>query len=186
MFLAGRLSVASQAANHIALSMAHFAFMFHIGLGVTAVVRTGNQVGKPNIKELVSRLLQSILVIVVCMTCFMGVAIFCAKDQIPFIYVDDYNVCVIASTLLVFAAIFQFLDGFHVFIIGALRGLQDVNIPTLILLVSYWGIGLFSTYYWSQEHLYAEKGIWIGLISSISFAVVLLYLRLKYLVARLD
>jgi MATE family multidrug resistance protein len=38
-------------------------------------------------------------------------------------------------------ALFQLSDGLQVVILGALRGLQDVRIPTLICFTAYWVIG---------------------------------------------
>ena len=74
--------------------------------------------------------------------------------QLPKIYVDlsdvsnlndSIEVVNIAAKILLIAAIFQISDSVQVVVLGALRGLQDVNIPTLITFVSYWIIG-FSSY----------------------------------------
>ena len=56
-------------------------------------------------------------------------------------YADNLEVVAIASQLCLRRAIFQISDTIQVVVLGALRGLQDVKIPTIITFVSYWVIG---------------------------------------------
>lgn len=52
IILAGNLGTNPQAANQIALNLASMTFMIAVGLGVTATIRVGNQVGLKHYKEL--------------------------------------------------------------------------------------------------------------------------------------
>ena len=52
IFLAGNLGTNPQAANQIALNLASMTFMIAVGLGVTATIRVGNQVGLKQYREL--------------------------------------------------------------------------------------------------------------------------------------
>ena len=47
----------------------------------------------------------------------------------------------LASTLLLYAATFQFPDGIQVSV-GALRGLKDTRVPMFIAMFAYWGLGM--------------------------------------------
>ncbi|MEC8040360.1 MAG: flavoprotein, partial [Pseudomonadota bacterium] len=48
----------------------------------------------------------------------------------------------LASTLLLYAATFQFPDGIQVLSAGALRGLKDTRVPMFIAMFAYWGLGM--------------------------------------------
>ena len=91
----------------------------------------------------------------------------------------------IASQLLIAAAIFQISDGIQVVVLGALRGLQDVKIPTIITFISYWLIGFPVSFYFGKEEQLGSFGIWLGLLAGLSTAAVLLYIRFNYLTLKL-
>ncbi len=57
-------------------------------------------------------------------------------------FVRDAATAALAAQLLAVAGIFQVFDGVQVVSMGALRGLSDVKIPTLISFVSYWVVAL--------------------------------------------
>ena len=100
-------------------------------------------------------------------------------------FIDNAEVVSIAATLLIASAIFQLSDSAQVIILGALRGLQDVKIPTLITFVAYWIIGFPISYFLGKEEAYGSFGIWLGLLVGLTSAAILLYLRFNYLTKRL-
>jgi len=113
---------------------------------------------------------------------------------LPIFYVYLYDVInfivntefvAIAAKLLIAAAIFQLSDSAQVIILGALRGLQDVKIPTIITFIAYWIIGFPVSYYLGKEDAYGSFGIWIGLLAGLTSAAILLYIRFNYLTKRL-
>ena len=89
------------------------------------------------------------------------------------------------STLLLAAAVFQISDSLQVIALGALRGLQDVMIPTVITFFSYWGVGFPVSYFLGKEEAYGSLGIWLGLLAGLTTAAILLYIRFNYLTKRL-
>ena len=92
---------------------------------------------------------------------------------------------VIASTLLLAAAVFQISDSLQVITLGALRGLQDVKIPTLITFIAYWIIGFPISYFLGKPEALGSLGIWIGLVAGLTSAAIMLFLRFRYLTLRL-
>ena len=66
-------------------------------------------------------------------------------------------------------------------ILGALRGMQDVKIPTVIVFISYWVIGFPISFYFGDINVLQEIGIWVGLMFGLLFSAVFLYLRFNYL-----
>ena len=100
-------------------------------------------------------------------------------------FTDNSEVVKIASKLLLVAAIFQLSDSIQVTVLGALRGLQDVKIPTLITFIAYWLIGFPISYFLGKEEAYASFGIWIGLLVGLTSAAIMLYIRFNYLTKKL-
>ncbi|QMU66737.1 MAG: MATE family efflux transporter [Flavobacteriaceae bacterium] len=189
IWLSGLLGKNPQAANQIALNLSSMTFMVAMGLSVAAMVRVGNQKGLMDFKEL-RRIAFSIFLLGTIIALFFGTLFFIFHKQLPKIYVDmndmtnyadNMKVITIAAKLLFAAAIFQISDSIQVIVLGALRGLQDVKIPTLITFIAYWGIGFPISYFLGKEHVYGSFGIWLGLLAGLTVAAILLYIRFNYL-----
>lgn len=184
IFLAGMLGTNPQAANQIALNLASMTFMIAVGLGVTATIRVGNQKGLHNYKEL-RRIALSTFLLVFLIEAVFAILFILMKDWLPTFYIDNVDVIVLAAQLLVVAALFQLSDGLQVVILGALRGLQDVKIPTVICFIAYWIIGFpVSIYYGKAENL-GSMGIWLGLLAGLTASAIMLYFRFNYLSKKL-
>lgn len=184
IWLAGTMGTIDQAANQIALNVSSMTFMIAVGLGVTATIRVGNQKGLRNFSEL-RRVSLSIFLQVFIIECIFAVAFIALKDFLPMVYIDNDAVVNTAASLLLIAGLFQLSDGFQVVVLGALRGLQDVKIPTYITFVAYWIVGFPICYILGKVLGYGSQGIWIGLLAGLSISAVLLYLRFNYLTNKL-
>ena len=193
IWLSGTLGKNPQAANQIALNLSSMTFMVAMGMGVAATVRVGNQKGLKNFKEL-RRIAFSIFLLTLILSTIFAACFWILNSILPTFYVDlndaanfadNTELISIASKLLLAAAIFQISDGIQVVVLGALRGLQDVKIPTLITFVSYWLIGFPVSYYLGKEESYASFGIWLGLLAGLTSAAILLSIRFNYLTNKL-
>ena len=180
IFLAGNLGTNPQAANQIALNLASMTFMIAVGLGVTATIRVGNQVGLRKYREL-RRIALSIFLLVFLIEAVFAVLFILLKDILPVFYIDNAEVIMLAAQLLIIAALFQLSDGIQVVILGALRGLQDVRIPTVICFIAYWIIGFPVSFYFGQEEQLGSMGIWLGLLAGLTASALMLYFRFNYL-----
>jgi MATE family multidrug resistance protein len=100
-------------------------------------------------------------------------------------YKDNMEVLRIASNLLLAAAFFQISDSIQVVVLGALRGLQDVKIPTILTFISYWVVGFPVSYFLGKEEMYGSFGIWLGLLAGLTTASVLLFIRFNSLTLKL-
>ena len=184
VFLAGNLGTNPQAANQIALNLSSMTFMIAVGLGVTATIRVGNQVGLKAYREL-RRISFSIILLIFLIMGVFALLFILLNDILPTFYIDNIEVVSLAAQLLVVAAVFQLSDGMQVVILGALRGLQDVKIPTLICFISYWIIGFPVSFYFGQPQRLASMGIWLGLLAGLTSSALLLYFRFNYLSRKL-
>jgi MATE family multidrug resistance protein len=189
VWLSGFLGKTNQAANQIALSLASLTFMFAMGLSVAAMVRVGNQKG---LKDYVNLRIvaRSIFLLAIIIEIVFALLFIALHNYLPHWFVnaddaiqlkDNTEVIKIASTLLIVAAVFQISDGIQVVVLGALRGLQDVKIPTVITFVAYWVIGFPISFYLGLYTPLKATGIWIGLLAGLTAAALFLYLRFNYL-----
>ncbi len=193
IWLSGMLGKNPQAANQIALNLSSMTFMVAMGLSVTAMIRVGNQKGLRDFKEL-RRVAFSIFLLGLCFAFVFAILFLIFHQALPKLYVDlndaenlmdNTEVITIAAKLLLAAAIFQLSDSIQVMVLGALRGLQDVKIPTLITFIAYWLIGFPISYFLGKQEAYASFGIWLGLLVGLTVAAILLYIRFNYLTKRL-
>ncbi len=193
IWLSGTLGKIYQAANQIAFNLSAITFMVGVGLGVAAMIRVGNQKGLSDFLSL-RRIAISVFMLTILIEIVFAVIFLVYNEWLPTIYLETNNpeklventeVILIASKLLVIVALFQIFDGLQVAILGALRGMQDVKIPTLIAFISYWVIGFPLCYYLGLHTPLKSIGIWIGLLVGLASASLLLYLRFNYLTKKL-
>ena len=193
IWLSGLLGKNSQAANQIALNLSSMTFMVAMGLSVASMIRVGNQKGLQNYKEL-RRIAFSIFLLGILLAIFFALLFFIFHKSLPNVYVDlnditnykdNIEVLSIASTLLLAAAFFQISDSIQVVVLGALRGLQDVKIPTILTFISYWVVGFPISYFLGKEEMYGSFGIWLGLLAGLTTASVLLFIRFNSLTLKL-
>ena len=193
IWLSGLLGKNPQAANQIALNLSSMTFMVAMGLSVASMIRVGNQKGLQKYFEL-RRIAFSLFLLGFIFAVVFGVLFLIFSEALPKLYVDfddvinfkdNTEVVTIASQLLIASAIFQISDSLQVIVLGALRGLQDVKIPTLITFIAYWLIGFPISWILGKEDAYGSFGIWIGLLAGLTSAAILLFIRFNYLTKKL-
>lgn len=189
IWLSGILGKNPQAANQIALNLSSMTFMVAMGFGVAAMIRVGNQKGLVRFREL-RRIAFSIFLLSTLLAIIFAILFLLFNDILPKLYLDydnmaefqdNFQVAAIAAKLLLIAAIFQISDTLQVVVLGALRGMQDVKIPTVITFVAYWLVGFPISFYLSMYTDYESSGIWIGLLAGLTVSAVLLFIRFNYL-----
>ena len=92
----------------------------------------------------------------------------------------------LAVLLLMFAAIFHLVDGLQASGLGLLRGIQDVQIPFILALLSYWIFGICSGYILGFIFKIGSIGIWLGMVIGLTVASISLILRFYLNVNSLD
>nr|WP_225986576.1 MATE family efflux transporter [Rufibacter sp. LB8] len=176
----GWLGARELAAHQIALNVASVTYMMASGISAAATIRVGKLRGAGDRHGMHEAGYSSMILGIL----FMAVAaslIILSKDLIPAFYVKDVSVHALASQLLIIAAIFQLSDGLQVVGLGALRGLEDVKVPSMISLLSYWLIALpvgYALGFWAG---FGAIGVWMGLFTGLTIAALLLFLRFKKL-----
>src|SRR5690606_20964804 len=118
------------------------------------------------------------LVLLFMIACALIFAIF--NQYLPLMISDDQQVIALSAQLLLIAGLFQLFDGTQVVGLGVLRGLGDVNIPTLITFIAYWIIGIPSAYLFGIYFDLGVQGVWYGMTLGLLTSSVLLFVRYKH------
>ena len=173
----GWLGTVPLAAHQIALSCAAFTFMFPLGLSMAASIRLSQAVGQGR-RQALRPIGFGALGLSTAMMAAFALLFALAGGAIARGFTADPAVVALAARLLLVAAVFQIFDGGQVVGAGALRGLTDVRIPTLITFFAYWLVSLPTGYLLGFKVGLGALGIWIGLAAGLACAAVLLGVRL--------
>ena len=138
----GWLGTTALAAHQIAINLATISYMTTSGLGAAATIRVGNFWGQRDQKNITS-------------ICFYydldgdcnydwpgRCCLFLVDTFYPLYILKMQAVIELTASLMIIAAFFQLSDGIQVVTAGALRGLQDVKIPSMLIFVAYWILAL--------------------------------------------
>ncbi len=178
LIMMGWLGTTALAAHQIAINLATISYMTISGIAAAATIRVGYFLGKRDYAHM--RLSANVLLGLAILFMTLCASVFVlGRHQLPFVYVEDAEVVALAASLLVIAGIFQLSDGIQVVSIAALRGLQDVRVPSLLIFVSYWVIGLPIGYFLAFEMNMGATGIWSGLCIGLSLTAVAAAWRLR-------
>ncbi len=184
VIMIGWLGTNALAAHQIAINMAAISYMAASGLSAAATIRVGNQWGRKDIEQLRTAAFTIFGMVIVFMA-FCAAVFVAGREFFPSLYIDDPEVISIAASLLVIAGFFQLSDGIQVVSLGALRGLEDVRIPTLLTFLAYWVLALPAGYLLAFPLGMGVRGIWTGLLIGLTIAAIVLFLRFRHLTRKL-
>jgi MATE family multidrug resistance protein len=172
----GWISAEAQAAHNIAINLASISYMVASGVAAATTVRVANQLGRKDYRTLREAGKVSFFISAAIMLAF-GLLFLLGRNTLPLMYIQEHEVVSIASTLLIIAVMFQLSDGLQAVALGALRGMQDVKIPTFITLLAYWAVAIPFGYVFGVRGNLGVEGIWYGLAIGLSLSAVLLIWR---------
>jgi MATE family multidrug resistance protein len=180
-FAMGLISPASLAAHQIAIQLASAAFMVPMGVGQAATVRVGRAFGAGDIPG-IARAGGAALALGVGFMGLTACAFVLAPGPLIAIFLDrevsaNAEVVRLATAFLVWAAIFQLVDGAQAVSNGLLRGLHDTRVPMLYALVGYWVLAFPLGLLLAFPGGLGGIGIWIGLATGLAIVAALLLRR---------
>jgi MATE family multidrug resistance protein len=176
----GTMGYVPQAAHQVAISLAAMTYMVSSGVAAAATIKSGNYFGVNDHKTLRTSALSHYHIVIVFMCC-SALLFSLGNHFLPYIYTTDKAVINIASQLLIIAALFQLFDGTQVVGLGILRGMGDVNIPTIATFLAYWVVGIPVGYILGLKLGLGVKGVWYGLVLGLMASSMLMYLRFRYI-----
>lgn len=172
----GWLGTTALAAHQIAINLATISYMTTSGLGAAATIRVGNFLGQRDKRKLQDSAFTMIWMAVALMAAWALLFIF-GRHLLPSLYIEDAAVIELTAALLIIAAFFQLSDGIQVVCAGALRGLQDVKVPSILIFVAYWVIALPLGYWLAFPLGLGATGIWIGLLIGLTLTASAMVVR---------
>jgi multidrug resistance protein, MATE family len=164
----GWIGTVELAAHGIAMEVTALAFMVHLGLSNAVTVRTGRADGARD-----ARGVRDGALVGIGLSVGFGVAtilvLLAFPEQIISVFLDKTNpetgaIIVFGTTLLVLAALFQLADAMQVMALGLLRGIRDTRVPMALAAVSYWVIGIPTSYVLAFPLGLGGVGLWLGLV----------------------
>ncbi|MCD7098399.1 MATE family efflux transporter [Stenotrophomonas sp. MMGLT7] len=182
--LIGRLGATEAAAHQIAINVAQLCFMVPMAVAEATTVRVGHAIGGGNVAGM-RRAAWAGYAIVLCTQALSASVLLFGHGAIVGLYSNDVAVAALASSLLLYAATFQFPDGIQVLSAGALRGLKDTRVPMFLAMLSYWGVGMPLGAGLGLGLGWGPRGMWIGLITGLAVAAVLMCWRFHATSSRL-
>jgi MATE family multidrug resistance protein len=187
--LIGRIGAENVAAAQIALNISSMTYVIPMSISFGITIRVGHALGAKDDTGAVER--SKIGIVVAAMLSLCSVAMFLLfPDWIIRLYTTDPAVSATAATLLVFTAMYQFSDALQTSANGALRGYKDTKVPMILAIASYWGLALpLGVVLGLTDHIVpamGEKGFWVGILSGLTVAALLMLLRLRTVIKRRD
>lgn len=167
----------------IALNFSSLVFMVPLAISIAITVRVGQAMGRKD--AVAARFSASVGVVVAFILSFISMSLMLIfRENVAALYTKDHTVLMLASHLIIFAALYQLPDAIQVTCAGALRGYQDTGIIMFITVVSYWviampiGYSLGLTNFWGDPQ--GPAGFWTSLIIGLTFASIMLGMRFLY------
>lgn len=175
----GWLGTKTLAAHQIALQIASTTFMMALGFSFAVGVRIGQLKGEQDFIGL-RRVGVGAFSFIGITLGILGVLVLILRHYLPSLFISDIEVEMMAAQILIIVCLFQISDSTQAVAMSALRGLQDVKVPTVIAFFAYWVVALPLGYYLAFKMDYRHMGIWAALGVSLLVSSTLLVTRFLY------
>lgn len=167
--------------HQVALNITSIVYMFPLSLSMAITLRVGFALGARKYSDAMESY-KLALIVGLSFATINGLGMWLGGRFLAGFYTTNEEIISLSAYLLGLAAIFTVSDTFQAISMGALRGYKDTRTPMIITLVSYWPFGLtvggiFALTDWIVPAMGAA-GFWLGFISGLSVAAVLLTFRL--------
>lgn len=177
------------ASHQIALNFTSLIFMVPLSIAMAITIKVGFAIGDNNFQQAKDYCFHAIIFGLI-LAVFTAVITLVFRVQIASIYTSDLSVIELAASLMFLAALYQFSDTVQVISAGALRGYKDTQAILILTFISYWLVGLpvgliLGITDWIVPRT-GPFGFWIGFISGLTIAAVLLAWRLKVIQKRFE
>ncbi len=182
--LVSPLGIVAVAGHQIALNFSSLMFMLPMSLSVAATIRVGFRLGQGSVDQARVAAYTSIAVGLM-LACFTAVFTVIFREHIALLYNKTPAVVMMASHLMLLAAIYQLSDAIQVIGSGVLRGYKDTRSIFFITFTAYWILGLPSGYLLGLTDYIVPamgpSGFWIGFVIGLTSAAILMALRIRWL-----
>jgi MATE family multidrug resistance protein len=172
----GFVSTETQAAHHIAITLASSSFMIAMGFSAGATVLVGRSVGRGDLAGAARSGMQALWLNSACMGA-SALLFMVAPAALAHLFTPNTAVVAQAVVLIRFAAAFQLVDGAQAVLAGALRGAGDTFAPMVISLVMHWVAGIPLAWLFGVEWGRGGPGVWGAMTAMLTVLAGVLWLR---------
>lgn len=169
----GWLGAEALAAHQIVNALAGMAYVIPLGMAGAVSIRIGQAVGATSTRRL-RPILKASFVMVILWQAIAAMAFIFGGRPMAETMSTDPAVIELAVTLFIIMALLQIADGVQGTALGALRGMSDMNMPTVITLVAYWILALPVAYVLGFIVDLGAQGLWLGYTLGIFVAAIAL------------
>lgn len=171
---------AHQAANNFASTL----YMIPLSICLALTILVGFETGAARLKDARQYAVLGVGT-AAGMALVTAVLLMLFRQSVAEIYSSDPEVVALTKHFLIYAIFFQLSDAIATPTQGVLRGYKDVNPGFWISLLAYWIIGLPLGFVLANYTPQGPYGYWIGLITGLAVAAVLLLRRLVVIQRRI-
>ena len=179
--LLASMGVVTVAAHQIALNFSSLIFILPLSLSISLTIQVGHHTGARHY-QLVRQTVKAGYLISLSISLLAALLILAYAREIASFYTTNPDVIELASSLMIFTALYQFSDAIQLCSAGSLRGLKDTTIPMLLSIVAYWLIGFPLGYLLALTDIIipamGARGFWTGLLAGLTLSAVFLSIRL--------
>ena len=183
---AGWISLTAQAAHQVAISTASAAFMLPLGLGIAAGIRIGEAYGAKDVQRMRAVGWGALIMGCVIMSVY-GLAMILMRPLLLTVYgVSGTETATLASTLLIFAAVWAPFDGVQVVAAYLLRSVNCAAWASWSVFIVYWIITLPLALLLAFPMGMGAVGIWIALAAGLILVALAMTWRFSRAIAHPD
>ncbi len=172
------------ASHQITLNVSSLIFMLPLSIGIAVAIRIGYLIGEGRTSQSLNAYWSGMFLAGTTVI-FTSSILILFNEEIASLYSKEETVISAAASLLLLAVLFQVSDAIQVVSANALRGYKDTTAMFVISFCSYWLVGFPVGIVLGLSDLVVPKmaaaGFWIGFISGLSVAAVLMFLRVRYI-----
>ncbi|MNJ39103.1 Multidrug resistance protein MdtK [compost metagenome] len=180
-----KFDTATIAANQAANNFASTLYMFPLSICFSLTILVGFETGAARFKD-AKQYAKIGIFTAIGFSLVAATVLFTFNFQVAQIYSKEIDVINLIQHFLIYAIFFQISDAIATPTQGVLRGYRDVNSTFWITLMAYWIVGLPLGYILANYTSNGPYGYWIGLITGLAIAAVLLLYRLKKIQTKME
>ena len=179
VYLVGTFGEAHNAAGSTVMKYIMLSFMPALGIANAATAVVGKHIGEGNHDAAGRSAHAAVAIAAAWMTaCAIGFAIF--RADLAAVFLDSPEAIAIASTLFLFAAVFQTLDALGTVYIAALRGAGDTLVPGLATVILAWTVIVGGGFFMRAHHPeLTSRGPWLAATAYIVLLGVFVTVRFE-------
>ena len=180
--LSGKFGVIDAAANNLIITFASISFMVPLSLASASSVKVGHSYGEQNLEKVNGYIKASLslggLYILFSMSMFL-----LFPKYLLAVSTNDPAVIELGVKLFFIVALFQVADVLQVILTGILRGLGVTKLPSFLVFLGYWLIGIPTGSYLAFNLDMRTQGLWWGLATALTVVSLFLFglFFIKYL-----